>query len=268
MRAARTRFQNGTAIAVMLVVGGGCQPAHIVVRAERPALAPTTEAVLVLPGLGYPTEGSADIARFAARLSDEGYDVFVPAYAERDSIDASADVLLGFIDDHALASYTHIHVFAYILGGVVLNRVLARRDMPNLASIVYDRGPLQERADVIVTTRLPLVAKALIGQVVFELAELESAPYEGSARVGIIVENRATWFVRLYERDARALGPITFAPDALGQPLDDGIVVWLDHFEMYHRFDIVGDDVVHFFAHGRFRDESPRVASDNDPFAW
>ena len=51
-----------------------------------------------------------------------------------------------FIQDNNLARYERLHVFAFLAGAWTLNPLLDGRALPNLATVVYDRSPYQERA--------------------------------------------------------------------------------------------------------------------------
>lgn len=268
MRTLCARLVVAMASSLLLAHVGGCAITDLALVTETEQPLAGREAVLILPGIAYEWEGELDIHRFAARLADEGYDVYVPNYGSRSTIDEGVAALDGFVRQHHLRHYGKLHVFAYILGGVTLNRYLQRWTLPNLASIVFDRGPLQERADIVATTHIPLLTSIVVGDVVADLAGSEPLAFTGDIPVGIIIENRATWFVRLYREETLELGPLSFAPAILEQPYTDFMHVWLDHNDMYHAFEIVGGEVATFFRTGRFSAAARKIPFEDDPFQW
>ena len=85
--------------------------------------------------------------------------------------------------------------------------------------------------------------------------------------VGLMVENKATSFIRRNKEDALEMSPLSFDPDDLEQEYDDAIHVPLNHDDMYRSFDVVGPELIHFFREGIFSDEAEREPLEGDPFA-
>ena len=202
----------------------------------------------------------------AAFFANAGYDVFIPDYRDRQSLSASMDQLARFMAEHRLGEYEELHVFSYIFGAWVLNDLIQKRGWGNITSILYDRSPWQERAPRVAQDRIPWIAKWAKGKVLFEFAETTYPPVENPASVaiGILIETQPTTFIKAFRKKALSYGPITWQTAALGQPNDDVRYVPLDHRAMYYRFDLIGTDILYFFAHGAFRpDELPTTAPVN-----
>lgn len=256
---------RAAALALLLLAPAGCATHDIVVAS--PASVARHESVLVLPGLGFAHENKKDMRAFATKLAAEGYDVYVPDYIRRKGLDASVGSLGEFIRRKRLDRAPKLHVFAYIMGGVTFDLYLEKNALPNLGSVLYDRSPLQERAPVIVTTHLPIVGRILFGQVIFDLAK---ARYPTLSRsdipIGILVENRATPFLRKHRKQALAMSPLSFDEEALAQPHTAICYVWLHHLEMYHRFDVLEPEVLSFLREGHFRESARTAPFDRDPF--
>jgi pimeloyl-ACP methyl ester carboxylesterase len=246
---------------------GACAPLSIVPTVPR---ASNTEAILILPGLGMRAGAKRNVRAFADSASNEGFDLFLADYRSRSSIDAGVESLRGFVTKHHLDRYERVHVFAFIMGGYTLNRYLEQYPMPNLGNVVYDRSPLQELAPRLATTGwFKVPAWVAVGPV---LADLARTPYRpvglgDEHRIGLIIENRATRFIRKRRKRALALRPLTFEPDSLGQPYDDAIHVPFNHDEMYTSFDVVGPELIRFLRFGEFSDQAARRPLGIDPFS-
>jgi hypothetical protein len=225
------------------------------------------EVVLILPGLGLTDAGRRHLTTFSAQLYEQDYDVVVPDYLDRDSLQSAIDNVVFLLDDYALHDYAALHVFAYIAGTWTFNTVLQQIEIDNLVTVVYDRSPLQERAPFIATTEIPVLAQLTAGDVIFDLADTPFPQADpGTAHVGLMIENRATSFIRFYEEETLALGPVSFEAGDLGQEFDDAIHMDLDHDEMYTNFDIVGPELIHFFQNASFSNGADREPLAGDPF--
>lgn len=258
-------------VAALVVALCSCTPKNILVR---PDVAPGSlalqnrEALLVLPGLGWRLEGSRAIEDFAHTMRKAGFDVFVANVSSRKGLDDSVRKLGDFVERQQLGHYGKLHIFAYILGGATLNRFLQTQQLPNLTTIVYDRSPLQERVGGVLVEEIPTIARVFGGDAIFDLASNEAPAFQrAGVSTGLIIENRATWIVRLYKDETLALGPLSFAPEALSSSHVDHCYVWLDHFAMYHAFDVVGPEVLSFIRTGRFSNQARRLPFKGDPFA-
>lgn len=256
---------RAAAFSLLLVAPAGCATHDIVVAS--PASVARHESVLVLPGLGYAHENKTDMRRFAATLAGEGYDVYVPDYIRRKGLDASVGSLDAFIRRTRLDRAPKLHVVAYIMGGVTFDLYLEKHALPNLRSVLYDRSPLQERAPAIVTTQLPIAGRILFGQVIFDLARTGYPTLSRSdIPIGILVESRATPFLRKHRTQALAMSPLSFDAESFAQPHTALCYVWLHHLEMYHRFDVIEPEVLSFLREGHFTESARTAPFDRDPF--
>lgn len=199
-----------------------------------------------------------------------GFDVFVLDYRSRRSVERGVSNLVDLIDRNRLNRYERVHVFAYILGGYTLNLALLESPMPNLGRVVYDRSPLQELAPRLASAGLfGAMVWVAVGPVISDLAFTPYTPLLPSAgrEIGLIVENRATDFVRKRKEKALAMRPLTFDPARLGQDFDAVWHVPFNHDEMYTNFEVVGPELLHFFRFGDFTEGAQRVPLGIDPFA-
>jgi len=264
-------------VLVAVVSLGGCASLEIAPSSGAPSSgAPSSgapnhrEAILILPGLGMKGSVMDDMKAFAAMADSAGFDVFLANYQRRKSVDAGVEALHEFVDQHNIASYDRVHVFAYILGGYTFNRFLTRYPMKNLASAVYDRSPLQELAPRLATEGwFSVLAWIAIGPVISDLAATPytSIPLSEDLQVGLIIENRATPFIRKRRKRALAVRPLTFESKSFGQPFNAAMHVRFNHDEMYSNFDVIGPELIHFFTHGDFSKDAPRQPLGIDPFS-
>lgn len=72
----------------------------------------------------------------------------------RDGLERSREQLRRYFREHRLDRYQRVHVFAFIAGGWTFNRIAESGALPNLATVVYDGSPWQERAPAIAYDRL------------------------------------------------------------------------------------------------------------------
>jgi hypothetical protein len=246
------------AIAACCAASAAC--AHAVVRPAVTPARPATEALLVLPGFGYGRAGERAFRDLAGAIAADGLDLYLPTYVARGGLDESRARLTEFIRLQRLARYERVHVFAFIAGGWTLNPLVSRDLLPNLATIVYDRSPYQERAPRIAMDDLRVLTWMRYGSVVFDVAR---TPYEplvvANVRVGLLVETSPTAFIRRRADKARRLGPYDFACDAFRQPYDDCFYLALNHNELYARFAEAWPEVRSFIRTGRFSESADRV---------
>jgi pimeloyl-ACP methyl ester carboxylesterase len=245
---------------------GACAPLHVVQKSSDPA---NTEAILVLPGLGMKRSALDGVREFGSTADEAGLDLFVADFRSRRSIEAGVDALHGYLEELDLDGYEKVHVFAYILGGYTFNRFLEKYPMTNLGSVVYDRSPLQELAPELATKGwFSVLTWIAVGPVVADLAATpyQPIPVSDDRSVGLIIENRATKFVRKRRKRALAIRPLTFEPDSLGQSHADVLHVRFNHDEMYTNFDVIGPELLHFFRFGEFSMGARREPLGIDPF--
>jgi hypothetical protein len=222
------------------------------------------EALLIVPGFGARAEGVGDIAGY---FGHKGYDVFIPSYISRDSLNECVTNLDQFIKDNKLGEYKKVHVFSYIIGSWTINRWIRKNPENNIATIVYDRSALQERAPYAITKDIPFFVRLLEGRIVAEFATI---PYEpivnDSTNIGLILESRATRLMRKHRKTAMELGPLDWSAAGRNQDCDDYLYTLNNHDEMYHDFEYVGKEIFAFIRTGRFTAEAKRVMPATDPF--
>jgi hypothetical protein len=245
-------------IAAWCVGSGACAGSLV-----RPALTPSkpaTEAVLVLPGFGYGHSGEQAFRSLAPSMAKDGFDLYVPKFVARSGLTESRERLRQFIRSNHLARYSRVHVFAFIAGGWTFNPMADADLLPNLATIVYDRSPFQERAPRIAMEKLRLLAWVKYGPVVFDVAKTPYAPLRASdVKVGLVVETTPTSFIRHHADDARRQGPYDFGCDAFRQRYDDCAYVAMNHNELYTGFAAVWPDVRTFITTGHFTASANRT---------
>jgi len=249
-------------IAMLAAVLGGCTP-DLVHRKTGPAR--PRVAVLVLPGEFYSPGGYRAMRDW---FPAHDFDVFIPDYESRDGLEACVANLAAFVEEHDLDEYDELYVMAYILGGWTLNLYLRDHALPNLRRVIYVRSPTEERMARVVLDRIPTLVRITSGVTPQEMRDTPYPPLEkGDRQVGLIIESRAIPYLRRHKQEVLEIGELDFAPDSLGQEHDDHMYVWLHHEEMYDSFDLLGPELLHFFAHGRFSEDARRVPFARDPFA-
>jgi hypothetical protein len=229
----------------------------------RPAVAPTgvaTDALLVLPGFGYGRAGEQAFRSLAPSMADEGFDLYLPKFVTRAGLDHSRERLRAFIRANHLERYERVHVFAFIAGGWTFNPIADAELLPNLATVVYDRSPYQERAPRIALEKLRFLTWLKYGSVVFDVARTPYVPLASDdVKVGLVVETSPTSFIKRYASAARQQGPYTFSCDAFKQRYDDCVYVPMNHNQLYAGFATVWPDLRTFIRSGRFTESANRT---------
>ena len=230
-------------------------------------VAGATDLVVILPGLGDSPSNREHMAAWGEQVAPQGYEVVVPDYIDHDSFDGTVANVEAFFEALDPAAYDEIHVFSYIVGAWALNTWLQDHELPGLATLVYDRSPLQERVPWAATERLPCIVRWRAGAVVEQLGARPYPPLKvpDGVEVGLIIENEATKLFRMFKRKALSLGPVSWEPADLGQVHHDHLFVPLDHDEMYTSFALTGPELIHFFEHGVFSSEGAREPAPGDP---
>jgi hypothetical protein len=250
-------------LTVLVALLGAC--AGPPVRPSVAPAAPNREALLVLPGFGYGRAEGKAFRSLAPAAAAEGIDLYVAPFVTRGGLDSSRDKLARFIRDNRLGRYERIHVFAFIAGAWTFNPLVDRGLLPNLATVIYDRSPFQERAPRIAVTRLPLLAWARYGSTIFDVAKTPYAPLAApDVKVAIVVESAPTAFIRRYDAEARKYGPFAFGCDSFHQRHDDCFYVPMNHDELYERFAEIWPELLTFARTGRFSAAADRTAPAAD----
>jgi hypothetical protein len=239
-----------------------------VVRPSVSPALPKRDALLVLPGFGYGRAGEKALRSLAASMARDGVDLYAPTYVTRSGLAESRAKLERFIRDNRLDRYERLHVFAFLAGAWTLNPLIERKPLPNLASVIYDRSPFQERAPRIAATRLHFLTWLRYGSTVFDVARTPYPAFEArEVKVALMVETAPTAFIRRYADAARQDGPFAFGCGSFLQRYDDCVYVPLSHDEVYARFAEVWPEVNAFIRTGRFRDAANRMPPVDDPLA-
>jgi hypothetical protein len=234
--------------------------ASAIVRPSITPSAPRPDALLVLPGFGYGRAGERSLRSLAPMMAADGVDLYVAKFIARSGLDESAVRLRRFVQDNELERYERVHVFAFLAGGWTFNAIAEEGTFENLATIVYDRSPYQERAPRIAVNQLPVLAWLRYGSAVFDVARRPYVPLgRQGVRVGIVVETKPTKFIERFEGSARQQGPYQFACGAFKQRYDDCIYVGFNHDELYVRFSEVWPEVRSFIRNGRFTPAADRT---------
>lgn len=222
------------------------------------------EAILILPGFGSKIHGVKDIKNY---FSHKGYDVYIPHYIGRDSLQQCVINVNAFIEKHQLLQYKKVHVFSYIAGSWVINLWLQQHPVNNIASVVYDRSPLQERAPCVLVKDNPIIIKLLAGNI---MKKFSQAAYPSiindEKNLGAIIENKVTKLIRKHKKTALSLGPINFNKDSLHQKFDDYLYECINHDEMYYHFDKIGEEILYFFKNGAFSKNTKKEPFEYDVF--
>jgi hypothetical protein len=201
-------------------------------------------------------------------MAREGVELYVPTYISRSGLTESRAKLQRFIRDHRLDRYDRLHVFAFIAGAWTLNPLVEARGLPNLATVVYDRSPFQERAPRIADEKLHFLTWVRYGSPVFDIAKTPYAPLTApDVKVALVVETTPTSFIKRYEQTARGYGPIRFECDAFMQRYDDCLYLQMNHDELYVRFAEVWPELLAFIRTGRFTSTANRTPPSGDPLA-
>jgi hypothetical protein len=237
----------------------------VATTAIQPA-ATRTEAFVVLRGFGYSGDGERALRALEPAINAQGMDLHVPDYISRSGLDDSRKKLQRFIQER-LARYERLHVFAFIAGGWTLNPLVTAGGVPKLATVIYDRSPLQERAPRIADEKLHFLTWVRYGSPVFDLARTPYPPLNAAVKVGLVVETSPTSFVRDHEQTARSYGPFRFECDSFGQRHDDCMYVDMNHDELYVRFAEVWPEVLPFIRTGQFTSTANRAPPAGDRFA-
>ena len=225
---------------------------------------PQKEALLILPGFGSRTEGVKDIRDYFAH---KGYDLYIPDYIRRESIDECVASLDRFIREQKLGEYGKLHIVSYIIGAWTLNRWIRQHPENNVVSIVYDRSPLQERAAFAMVRDRPLLTRLVAGRIVEEFSKTPYEPIPNDGKnIGIIMESRATRLIRNHRKTVLSLGGVKWDVSDRMQDHDDYFYTLNEHDEMYHQFSETGKEILYFVREGKFTPDSRRTVPNIDPF--
>jgi hypothetical protein len=222
-----------------------------------PALAPARphrDALLILPGFGYGRDDANVFRAVQQTAASAGVDVYLPSSVTRGGLDANRAGLERFIREARLDGYERVHVFAFIAGAWTVNPLIDRGVLPNLATIVYDRSPFQERAPRMAVRDLRIPAWLRYGSTIFDVARTPYPPLErAGVRVALLVETEPTAFVRHHAKDGDTPAPDAFACEAMRQRYDACARLAMNHDELYARFAELWPSLEGFMRTGEWR---------------
>jgi hypothetical protein len=238
--------------------------AHLAQTTQKDQPDPHKEAILILTGFGSKYHSLQILKNY---FETAAYDVYVPRYISRKSIDKTIQNLDEFWIKGKLDQYENIHVFAYIVGAWTLNEWVAQNGPKNIKSIVYDRSALQERAPYILISKYKIPNYFVFGPIMYDLQQTPYVPLnDSSIQKGLLLECYATGIVRKNQETAAQLGPYCFEPDCFAQQYQDAKYVPLNHDQMYTHPEIFGPALLHFFDSGNFGDYLQEFGPVADPF--
>lgn len=222
------------------------------------------EAILILPGFGSKVFGTKKIAKF---FKNKGYDVYIPKYISRKSVEQSVENVDQFVFKHGLKEYKKLHVFSYIFGTWTINLWIKEHGKCNISTMVFDRSPLQERAPEALIKDSPILAKVLFGDVMSDFCNTVYIPINDTAILkGIFIETYATRLINKHKKTALKNGSVTFDVQALNQSYTDFCYIPLNHDEMYQQLDVFGNEVLNFIKDGSFSTKIKQNSFLENPF--
>ena len=106
------------------------------------------------------------------------------------------------------------------------------------------------------------------GKVLADFSEINinSLSNKDSLIIGVIIENKATRLMRFFKKTSDSYGDYNYNAEEIEMNLDDFIHTYLDHDLMYKRFDVIGQEIIHFLGKGIFSDNAKREKYNWDPF--
>ncbi|MDC0204358.1 hypothetical protein OAJ65_01020 [Flavobacteriales bacterium] len=223
------------------------------------------EALVILNGFGDSKKNRKIQQEF---FQEKGYDLFIPEYVEKKSIDLTMSIFSDFYDKNNLDEYKEVKFLCYIIGGYILNQYIEKNGKGKITTIIYDRSPTQERAPKVATEKLPFISQILYGKVLANFSEvnINSLSNKDNLRIGVIVENKATKLMRFFKRTSNSYGNYNYNAKEMERNLDDFMHTYLDHDLMYRRFDVIGQEILRFLEKGRFSKNAKREKYNWDPF--
>jgi hypothetical protein len=242
--------------------------AGAVMPRTQPAAVRKMDALLILPGFGYSRGGERVLRSLEPTMAAAGFDLFVPTYIARGGLVDSRAKLQRLMQEHHLERYERLHVFAFIAGAWTFNPIMERSAIPNVATVVYDRSPFQERAPRIADEALHFRTWLRYGSPVFDVAKTPYLPLTTpNVAVGIVVETAPTALVKSHEALARSYGPLAFDCQDFQQRYDDCIYLPFSHDQVYTQFATVWPELLAFIKNTRFTSSANRTPPSGDPWA-
>ena len=100
---------------------------------------------------------------------------------------------------------------------------------------------------------IPLIARLVGGKIIKEFSQTAYPPLlSNKIHIGIMIESKPTKLFLKHKKTALSLGPIIWDVKNLNQNYTDLVYLKLNHDEMYHRFDVFGEEIFYFIQHSKF----------------
>jgi len=223
----------------------------------------TKEAILLVGGVFGSEKSMHAIKKYFEDNYD--YDAYPIFYLNRKSLEISYKNIVNEINKIDLAKYNKIHIFCHIFGGRMMLRYFKEYDIPNMDSIIFDRGPIEEELGIVVRD---IGGEDLIklygGKNLLEFTYMETFKIPENLKdnkIGIIIETKAIKACYLYRRHIKKNKP-SFNPKDLLEQYNDYYFIDLHHKDMYTKIEVFGDKVHNFFQTGYFGSDVNRELRD------
>lgn len=216
--------------------------------------APDASSLLVLVGLTASRASRRGVARFFQ--SGSRFHTYVPPLPLRRGVRASARWLERYLAQTVCARESGpIDVLAYIAGGAVLRCLAASVRLPELARVVYVRGPVQELVPAAMVRRYGrLLARVLGGRSMIDLADgwPQRLPFpSASGEQGLIVEEGVSSLARSLRLGTDSVPAAAWEPARLLPVASAVMRVPESHDDVYTSPALLGC-ALRFFERGRF----------------
>lgn len=237
----------------------------VLIEKDNPAPKNEREALLILPGFGTMMHNTKSQRE---NFKDKGYDLYIPDYISRKSMQKCADNVSKFYQKHRMDEYKKVHVLSYIIGSWTLNTILSSENPPsNIETIIYDRSPMQEMAPPILVDENPFLSRLLFGKLIKELA---TTPYQtivnDARKVAVIMECKATKLMYKKRESLKNYPEVGWTVASRGQDVDDAVFLYINHDDMYTNVQLVAPAVFHFIQKGEFPMDAQKTKCTKDPF--
>lgn len=212
------------------------------------------EALLVLVGITATARSRRSLLRFFA--GHAAYRAFVPRLPLRRGLRPSARWLERYLARTVRPQERGpLHVLAYIAGGAVLRCVSESARLPDLARVLYVRGPVQELVPAAMVRRYGrLLARLLGGRSMIDLADGWPATLplpRASGEQGLMVEQGVSSLARSLGLRPESAAAASWDPEQLLPGAQAVLRVPESHDEVYTSPRVLAA-ALEFFRHGRF----------------
>ena len=215
------------------------------------------QALVILVGITADEMKRKYVYNFFSKNSP--YDVYVPTLPQRLGVRFCAWRLHRYLMRNVKPrSYSRVHFFNYISGGVIYRSATDRWPLPNIGRVVYGRGPVQEaipRELVNHYGRIKLWISQ--GKMITDLATdwLARLPYPTSLdEQGLTIETGVSALARSLAINPEDLPPEAWEPGKLLPGASSYINVAESHDQVYTSPRYLST-VLHFFNEGVFNTE-------------